>query len=92
MECFCRMRDAGRHLHQDLAPPDWESPAGGDVVRKPRLSRGAYVYRGGGDVHWLAQPCDVLTSGSPSTEEIVVVFACGCRASVPRDSLGRAPR
>ena len=69
-------------------PPDWESAAGGEPV-SPRLLPGAYVYHGDGNLHWLAQPCNVLESDNPSIADVTVVFACGCRADVPRNRLVR---
>ena len=66
---------------------DWESPAGGAPARA-RLSPCAYIYCGFGSRHWMAQPCDILPSAK-HTDEVDVVFACGCRARVPRDRITR---
>ena len=93
MKCFPKMTDAGRHVPQDMASADWESPAGCGSGGAPRPLRGEYVYRGGGgDVHWLGQPCDVLISPlSRTREKVLVVFACGCHGSVPRSTLTKLP-
>ena len=67
---------------------DWESPAGG-ATECARLQLHAYVYCGAGSRHWLAQPCELLRDGDATDTRVEVVFACGCRARVARESLFR---
>jgi len=70
---------------------DWESPAGGAIVH-PHVSRYGYVYRGADSRHWLAQPCDILSSEVAADGRVDVVFACGCRTRVSRDCVHRTNR
>ncbi len=69
---------------------DWESPAGGESTR-PRLARYTYTYRGPGSRHWLAQPCDILSSDNSADSHLHVVFACGCQTRAARDCIMRRP-
>ena len=76
--------------HGPTADPsiDWESPAGG-AAECARLQPHAYVYCGAGSRHWLAQLCEVMRDGDATDTRVEVVFACGCRARVARESLFR---
>jgi len=61
---------------------DWETPTGPvEADRRPRATPPQFVYRGYGDAHWRGQTCHVV--GSRLAEELSVVLACGCEASVP---------
>ena len=65
---------------------DPEAPAGGDQAR-PRLAPPAFTYRGEGDIHWRGQPCSIADLDTETSIGVLVVFACGCRALVARQSL-----
>ena len=61
---------------------DWETPCGPvDVPAKSRDTAPAFIYRGYAEPHWRGQTCHLI--GEITTEERVVVMACGCRAYVP---------
>jgi hypothetical protein len=60
----------------------WETPSGPvEAAAKPRHTRPAFVYRGYAEPHCRGQTCHLI--GEIRSDERLVVFACGCRASVP---------
>src|SRR5215470_17225215 len=68
---------------------DWESPAGRDdgSCACARAFSMSAVFIGAGDPHWIGQPCAALEPGCAGDDTPLVVFACGCRARVPRKDL-----
>ena len=69
---------------------DWDSPVGCESA-PARLARYAYIYRGPGSRHWLAQPCDILWSDDSHDGRLDVVLACGCQTHVSRDCIVPRP-
>lgn len=66
---------------------DWESPAGGVEVSCPRVDEPRFIFAGPGDVHWIGQLCDVISSANAQDDKELVIFTCGCQARVPRAAL-----
>jgi hypothetical protein len=67
---------------------DWEAPAAAAECRY-RVDLPRFIWREGGDPHWLGQRCDVVKELSAGLM-CEVVFACGCHATVASALLSEA--
>jgi hypothetical protein len=65
----------------------FEPAAGGSLCLEPRSAAPAHVYRGIADPHLFGQPCTLMPTAAKDNDLRRVVFACGCRASVPLSTL-----
>jgi hypothetical protein len=52
----------------------------------PRLKRPRFIYRGPGHRHWFGQRCTPIPEPA-GWGETVVVFTCGCRATIQLSAL-----